>query len=94
MSQETTPEPYKIESTRAAERTLGKLSKLDRDLINRKIEGLATEPHPSGSKKIKGQVGTDRIRAGDFRVLYQVDDADRLVLIAALGNRKDIYRDL
>ena len=52
---------------------------------------LAEEPRPPGSKKLRGEEGFHRIRVGDYRAIYRVEDDRRVVLVIDVGNRKDIY---
>lgn len=52
---------------------------------------LTDDPHPPGHKKLRGS-GDYRIRIGDFRVLYSLDGAARIVQLLAVGNRREIYR--
>lgn len=56
------------------------------------IDGLAENPRPTGVKKLKGQ-GENlwRIRVGDYRVIYLIDDAVRIVNVRKIGNRRDVY---
>jgi mRNA interferase RelE/StbE len=58
------------------------------------IDDLATDPRPRGAEAMAGLDDTLRIRAGDYRVVYAVDDAERLVVIARVGHRRDVYRRL
>ncbi len=68
-------------------------SKTDRKRIQRAIDGLATNPRPPG-KLVKAIQGPDdeflRFRVGDFRILYEVFDADRVVLIHGIVSRKEL----
>jgi mRNA interferase RelE/StbE len=57
-----------------------------------KIEALAREPRPRGCQKLRGNNALWRIRVGDYRVLYEIKDHNRLVDVIAIGNRQDIYR--
>lgn len=62
--------------------------------INRifpRIESLAENPRPAGCKKLRGARDLWRIRIGNYRVVYQVDDAILLVEVRAIGDRKDVY---
>ncbi len=59
--------------------------------IHAAVEGLATNPRPPGAKKLTGRDGY-RIRAGDYRVLYEVVDAAKLVRVYTIGHRRDVYR--
>jgi mRNA interferase RelE/StbE len=55
---------------------------------------LATEPRPPGARPLTGHRPYLRVRAGDYRVIYAVDDSARVVTIAAVGHRREIYRAL
>ncbi len=55
------------------------------------IDGLAEEPRPAGAKKLAGRVAW-RIRVGDYRIIYEIDDDAHKVLVVSAGNRRDIYR--
>ena len=55
---------------------------------------LADLPRPPGSKKPEGEENADRIRVGDYRVLYQVQDDVLFILVVRIGHRKDVYRNL
>ncbi|MFC7218759.1 type II toxin-antitoxin system RelE/ParE family toxin [Streptomyces polyrhachis] len=56
------------------------------------VTGLATDPRPPGAKKLAGQERW-RVRAGEYRVLYTIDDADRTVRIERIAHRSAVYRD-
>jgi mRNA interferase RelE/StbE len=62
-----------------------------RDRIRAAIDDLAVEPRPRGAVKL---VGRDdyRVRVGDYRVVYAVDDLERLVLVARIAHRREVYR--
>jgi mRNA interferase RelE/StbE len=53
---------------------------------------LSIEPHPAGSKKLAGNGNAYRVRVGDYRVLYEISDAERVVRVMAVGHRRDVYR--
>ena len=55
------------------------------------IDGLAEEPRPRGAARLAGQ-DDFRIRVGDHRVVYAVDDAERLVIVARVAHRREVYR--
>lgn len=74
---------------------LRQLEKLPRDVQKRlgaKIESLRDCPFPAGCKKMAGLPDTWRIRAGDYRVVYQVHLGILLVLVLTVGHRKEVYR--
>jgi mRNA interferase RelE/StbE len=66
--------------------------KKDRQRIVKLIAALASEPRPLGCEKLAGIDGRYRIRQGQFRVVYGVDDAERIVEVVRVGHRREIYR--
>lgn len=59
------------------------------------IDRLADNPRPRGAVRIVAQPGSVfRIRVGDYRVVYEIHDAEQQVVVTVIGNRKDVYRDL
>jgi len=85
---------YRIEILPSAERELAKLSKKVRTQVARKIDGLATEPRPSGCKQLRATDGLYRIRSGDYRVVYRIVEGRLLVLVVRVGIRREVYRRL
>jgi mRNA interferase RelE/StbE len=85
-------DPYRIEFQNAARRRLAKLDKNKQRRINIMIGKLAEDPRPPGAKKLTDAGGLHRVRVGDFRVIYAVDDEARVVTIADVRGRDDIYR--
>jgi mRNA interferase RelE/StbE len=67
-------------------------SKADRTRIVAKISALATNPRPHGSEKLAGYDDRYRIRQGDYRVVYEIDDGASHVTIYKIGNRREVYR--
>lgn len=82
---------HQIELAPAALRQLRKLDRAGQRRVQAAIELLATEPRPSGAKKLVGGDGEWRVRTGDYRVVYQIDDGVLLVLVVAVGHRREIY---
>jgi mRNA interferase RelE/StbE len=62
-----------------------------RERITKVLRLMIDDPFPRGFKKLKGSEGY-RIRVGDYRVLYRVDRAARLVRVGVIGHRKEVYR--
>jgi len=60
--------------------------------IARQIRGLTADARPAGCRKLTESENAYRIRVGDYRIVYEVEDARRRVLVQAIGHRKDIYR--
>jgi mRNA interferase RelE/StbE len=82
---------YAIDTKPSARRELENLSD---SLIARlvpKIEGLAANPRPSGCRKLRGYKDLWRIRVGDYRVVYIIDDDRKMVSVTRIAHRKDIY---
>ena len=57
-----------------------------------KVKSLATQPRPSGSEKLAGRPNLYRVRQGNYRVIYSVDDEKQVVDVVKVGHRIDIYR--
>lgn len=66
--------------------------KKDRQRIVSRIQSLAENPRPSGCEKLSGQGDKYRVREGHYRVVYSIEDKDRLVYVVKVGHRKDVYR--
>lgn len=81
---------YRVELTPAAARQLRKLDPQTGRRIAGAIELLAVDPRPPASRQLRGRPGY-RVRIGDWRVIYTVDDGVLLVLVLRLGHRKDVY---
>ncbi|AQX14866.1 plasmid stabilization protein [Tessaracoccus lapidicaptus] len=82
---------YRIEVAPAAVRQLRKLDRVAQRRVQAAIELLAGEPRPSGAKKLVGGDGEWRVRTGDYRIVYEIHDNVLLVLVVAVGHRRDIY---
>jgi mRNA interferase RelE/StbE len=67
-------------------------SKADRTRIISKISALATNPRPHGSEKLAGYDDRYRVRQGNFRVVYELDDVSSHVTIYKIGHRREVYR--
>jgi len=82
---------YEVVFKRSAERELRNLPRVELPRIVKTIEALRTNPRPPGSAKLKGQEAY-RVRQGDYRVLYTIDDTERVVEIIKIGHRSEVYR--
>jgi mRNA interferase RelE/StbE len=56
------------------------------------IAGLADNPRPAGCEKLAGREDAYRIRQGDYRAVYAIDDSARVVRVVKIGHRRDVYR--
>ena len=82
---------YKIQVKKSAEKELGKIPKIELLKILDKIKSLADDPHPAGSIKLTNQEKY-RIRVGNYRILYKIEENILTVFIVKVGHRKNIYR--
>lgn len=81
---------YEIQVLPAAVRELRKLPPEAKRRVQAVIELLADEPRPPASKKLTGRAEW-RVRTGDYRVLYRIEDAVLTVVVVRAGHRRDIY---
>ncbi len=84
---------FELKIDRGVERSLKKLPQDVAVSLLKAMKELTVEPLPHGCRKIVGTDRSYRIRVGDYRIVYDVDEAGRLVVIHAAGHRKDVYRD-
>jgi mRNA interferase RelE/StbE len=70
------------------------LPRHDQRRIKDRIDRLATDPRPPGVKKLKGEPDLFRIRSGNYRIVYSVENARLVVLVIRIGHRRDVYRGL
>ncbi len=82
---------YEVLLSKAARKQLQSLPVFIHNKIIEDISGLAADPRPAGCKKLKGYKNSYRIRAGDYRIIYEVEDKVLRILVIAVGHRKDIY---
>ena len=82
---------YSILIKRSAERELRNLPRPDLGKVAGKIRKLAEAPRPSGSEKLSAREEY-RIRQGDYRIVYEIDDEQRLIHIVKIGHRREVYR--
>jgi mRNA interferase RelE/StbE len=85
------PARYTLEFAPAAVRALSKLDKAIVGRIKAKTDELCDEPRPGSSTTLVTMPGVLRVRVGDYRVLYEIDDVNLIVRILDAGHRKDIY---
>ena len=82
---------YSVELTSAAAKQVRKLDAPARARVLRALAGLADEPRPSGVKKLVGTDNAWRIRVGDYRVIYEIDDGIVVVVVFRVAHRRDVY---
>ena len=82
---------YSLQIKRSAAKELEALPLKDRRRIVQRIQGLASTPRPVGVEKLSGE-DKYRVRQGDYRILFTVNDTERAVMIVKIGQRRDVYR--
>ena len=82
---------YEVRLHPVAAREYRRLQGPLRDRIQSVIDSLADDPRPVGVVKLAGR-DDFRVRVGDYRVVYAVDDAERLVIVARIARRREVYR--
>ncbi len=86
--------PYAV---RYDPRAAKELSKLDKPVVRRlvnAVDALALEPRPQGARALVGYPGLWRIRVGDYRVVYTIEDDQLVVIALRVAHRSRVYRDL
>lgn len=84
-------ESYRIVVKKSVSKDLKKIPKKDVRRILEAIESLAQDPRPPLSKKLSGQERY-RLRQGNYRILYSIEDEKLVVQVVKVGNRRDVYR--
>lgn len=83
---------YQIEFLKTAQKELLKLPQDVQRRIAAKIDALAMDPYPPDSKRLKNGNGRLRIRVGDYRVIYRLEEDRLVILVIKIGHRRDVYR--
>lgn len=83
---------YDVLLERSVERALKRVSSSDFSRILVALKELASNPRPSGCKKLVGGERDWRVRVGDYRVLYEIDDAEKTVRVLNVKHRREAYR--
>ncbi|MBA3966988.1 MAG: type II toxin-antitoxin system RelE/ParE family toxin [Nitrospirales bacterium] len=82
---------YETFIERSAQRSLSKIPQSDQDRIIDAINKLQSNPRPFGVQKLSGREAW-RIRVGDYRIIYEINDEARSILVVTLGHRREVYR--
>ena len=83
---------YEVIFEDPAQRQFRKLDRIIQTQILKALIKLEKNPRPSGCKKLQGLEHLYRLRIGDYRVIYRIEDNKLLVLIISLGHRREIYK--
>lgn len=82
---------YALNIKQSAQKELDALDDALFSRIDPKILALAETPRPTGCKKLKGYKDQWRVRVGDWRVLYIIDDAAKLISVTRIAHRREVY---
>jgi mRNA interferase RelE/StbE len=85
---------YRIEIKRSAAKALKKIPKASRKRIVDKIDSLAESPPNPDTTKMKGNNPFHKVRIGDYRIVYEIQEDVLVILVVKIGHRKDIYINL
>ena len=85
---------YRLEFVSSASREFLALPAAIRDRIDKRLVALKENPRPAGVKALQGQEGLWRIRIGGYRIVYQIDDRQRLITVTRVRLRATVYRRL
>ena len=83
---------YLIIISRVAEKQLATFPKHIANNITAKIDSLSQDPRPVGCKKLEGSEKEFRIRTGDYRIVYRIEDSHLIVEVIRIGHRSDVYK--
>lgn len=84
---------YSIAFGKAAKRQFDKLPRPARQRLGEAIAELASDPRRAGVVKLSGEDGLYRVRGGDYRAIYQIQDERLLILVVKVGHRREVYRE-
>ena len=82
---------YSLEIKRSAAKELDQLPPKDRGRVVARIQALADDPRPVGAEKLSGQERY-RVRQGDYRILYEIEDQILRIMVVKIWHRRDVYR--
>lgn len=84
---------YRVEVVRRAQKQLARIQAQaqDRERLMEAIDALADDPYPAGAIKIQGSISY-RIRRGDYRAVYEIDEAARKITVTRVAHRREAYR--
>jgi len=85
---------YRIEIKRSAAKALKEIPKANRKRIVEKIDSLAESPPNPDTTKMKGDNPFHKVRVGDYRIVYEIQEDVLVILVIKIGHRKDIYKNL
>jgi mRNA interferase RelE/StbE len=83
---------YEIDFAASAAKAFIKLDRPTQLRLARHIDLLSQQPRPHGARKLQGELDLYRIRVGDYRIIYSLHDRRLIVLVVAIGHRREVYK--
>lgn len=83
---------YRIEFIKQAAKQFRALPIKEQQRLKPKVDALAEEPRPAGVVKLSGEEDLYRIRVGNYRVIYAIEDNQLRILVVKVGHRREVYR--
>jgi len=83
---------YRILITKQVEKQLNALPQQIVNRVDQHIEALREDPRPFGVKNLRGYADIYRVRVGNYRIIYTIDDRAQTITLLTVDNRKDVYR--
>ncbi|MBI2942026.1 MAG: type II toxin-antitoxin system RelE/ParE family toxin [Chloroflexi bacterium] len=85
---------YRVAFSRRAERQFGDLPRQVQVRLRPRIDALAENPHPPGVHRLSEAESLFRLRVGDYRIVYGIEEQALLVLVVKVGHRREVYRGI
>ena len=85
---------YSVRTTRGTERDIRRLDSRIRRQVLSKIASLGDNPRPQDIKQLRGGQRIFRVGSGEYRILYDIDDQAKMVIISRVRHRREVYRNL
>ncbi len=83
---------YEVRMTCSAEKELSSLPKPLLGILWQRIKTLASQPRPTQTRKLRGAEKAYRLRVRSYRIVYTIDEGQKLVTVTSIRHRKDVYR--
>ena len=83
---------YDVEFEAQVAKQLRDMQRADLQRVMDRVKALADDPRPQASEKLAGMANAWRIRSGNYRVVYTIDDRAQVVTVTRVGHRRDVYR--
>ncbi len=83
---------YEVLLERRAEKDLKRLTRDVFERVVSRLRSLSEDPKPSGSRKITGSKNDWRVRVGEYRIIYEIDDRKKAIRVMRIRHRKEVYR--